>query len=260
MGEHSSARTRDRQAFLEELGRRLRAAREAAGLSVTALAGRAGVSRRYVTDAEAGRANVSVLVLAELARALGAPLAVLLDHPLAVGRGRTGERVALVGLRGAGKSTVGRALALELEVPFVELDQRVEELAGLALSALFELHGAAGFRRFEAEALESVLAQGGRMVIAAGGSIVEHPANWARLRGAARTFWLRARPEEHFQRVVAQGDPRPMRGRPRAMEELRRLLDERAQGYALCDDAIDTSGRDVAAVVAEIRGRLAGAG
>lgn len=242
-----------RQTFLLELGRRLRQARERAGLSVTALADAAGVSRRYVTEAEAGRANVSVLKLAELARALRVPLAGLVDHPLDT---HGGERVALVGLRGAGKSTVGRALALALETPFVELDQRVEELAGLPLASVFDLHGADGYRRFEAEALERVLAEGERVVIATGGSIVTAPRTFERLRAACRTVWLTARPEDHFQRVVAQGDARPMRGRPRAMEELARLLEEREPAYASCDLAIDTSGRDVPAIVADIERRL----
>ncbi|MBK7877121.1 MAG: helix-turn-helix domain-containing protein [Planctomycetes bacterium] len=242
-----------RQTFLQELGRRLRQARERASLSVTALADDAGVSRRYVTEAEAGRANLSVLKLAELARALRVPLASLVDHPLDA---HGGERVALVGLRGAGKSTVGRALALELEAPFVELDQRVEELAGLPLSAVFDLHGVEGYRRFESEALERVLAEGERVVIATGGSIVTAPATFERLRSACRTVWLSAKPEDHFQRVVAQGDARPMRGRPRAMEELARLLAEREPAYAKCDVTLDTSGREVPELVLELCERL----
>ncbi|MBI5362472.1 MAG: helix-turn-helix domain-containing protein [Planctomycetes bacterium] len=242
-----------RQTFLQELGRRLRQARERAGLSVTSLADAAGLSRRYVTEAEAGRANVSVLKLAELARALRIPLAGLVDHPLDT---HGGERVALVGLRGAGKSTIGRALALRLETPFVELDQRVEELAGLPLNAVVDLHGVEGYRRFEAEALERVLAEGERVVIATGGSIVTAPRTFERLRSACRTVWLAARPEDHFQRVVAQGDARPMRGRPRAMEELARLLAEREPAYARCDLVVDTSGRAESAIVEEILQRL----
>ncbi|MFO1010611.1 MAG: shikimate kinase [Planctomycetota bacterium] len=242
-----------RQSFLQELGRKLRQARERSGLSVTALADAAGVSRRHVTEAEAGRANLSVLVLAELARALRVPLPTLVDHPLDA---HAGERVALVGLRGAGKSSVGRALALALDAPFVELDQRVEELAGLPLSAVFDLHGVEGYRRFEADALERVLAEGERVVIATGGSIVTAPATFERLRAACRTVWLSAKPEDHFQRVVAQGDARPMRGRPRAMEELARLLAQREPLYARCDLAVETSGRDVAAITRELAERL----
>lgn len=241
------------QTLLQELGRRLRAAREAAGLSVTSLAERAGVSRRYVTEAEAGRANLSLIKLAELARALRVPLKELCDLPTE--RTRT-ERIALVGLRGAGKSSVGRALALALEVPFVELDQRIAEIAGLSLGEIFELHGAEGFHRFEAEALERVLAEGERVVIAAGGSIVDAPESYARLLAACRCVWLRASGAEHLRRVRAQGDARPMRGRPRAAEELEELLERRSGDYARCELALDTSGECVEDLARAIRERL----
>src|ERR1700741_5159229 len=135
--------------LLAELGRRLRAARGAAGLGVGELAQRSGVSRRHITEAEAGRANLTVAVLAALADSLGVRAGELLDFDAAAPRA---GRVPLLGLRGAGKSTVGRALALALELPFVELDQRVEEHAGLPLAAIFELHGVAGYRRLEREA------------------------------------------------------------------------------------------------------------
>jgi len=236
------------QGFLSDLGQRLRAARTAAGLSVTGLAERAGVSRRYVTQAEAGQANLSVLRLLDLARALGIAPAELLDG---AGAARL-ERLALVGLRGAGKSTVGRQLALALEAPFVELDQRIEETAGLSLGEIFQLHGTDGFHRLEAEALEQVLREGERRVIATGGSIVGSERTYARLLGACRTVWLRARPEEHYRRVEAQGDARPMRGRPRAMEELERLLERRRPAYARCELALDTDGRPVDELVREI--------
>jgi XRE family aerobic/anaerobic benzoate catabolism transcriptional regulator len=162
------------------------------------------------------------------------------------------ERVALVGLRGAGKTTVGRLLAQELEAPFVELDQRVEELAGLSLAELFALQGSEGFLRFEREALERVLGEGGRLVLAAGGSIVQDAQGFERLRATCRTVWLRAEPEEHLERVRAQGDTRPMRARPRALEELRALLAARAPLYARCELTVVTSGRMPRAVASEI--------
>lgn len=252
---HSSSPSMERHTFLPALGRRLREARESAGLSVTALASEAGLSRRFVTEVEAGRANVSVLALVELARALRVSVASLVDHPLA----RTSERVALVGLRGAGKSSVGRALAMELEAPFVELDLRVEELAGLSLAEVFDLHGAEGYRRYEADALERVLREGERQVIATGGSIVTATTTFERLRASCRTVWLRARPADHFGRVVAQGDARPMLGRPRAMEELERILDERGPDYARCEIAIDTSDKSVVEVARELVRRLGAA-
>src|SRR5262245_45635075 len=141
------------QAFLARLGGRLRELREEAGLALAELARRAGISRRYLTEAEAGRANLSVAVLVRLAEVLGTTPSALLDVS-----GRP-ERSALVGLRGAGKSTVGQVLARDLEVPFVELDARVEDLAGLKLGEIFDLHGPDTFRRTEAEALERVLAE-----------------------------------------------------------------------------------------------------
>jgi XRE family aerobic/anaerobic benzoate catabolism transcriptional regulator len=243
------------QELLREVGQRIRSARKAAGLTAEELARRAEVSRRTVTEAEAGRANLTLTRLHGLARALELPLAQLIDHdPAVLRRGR----IALVGLRGAGKSTVGRHLALEREVPFVELDQRIEEIAGLSLAAIFELHGAGWFRKLQAEALESVLAEGENVVLATGGSIVDSEAAFARLRQTCHTVWLRARPEDHFERVVSQGDRRPMRGRPRALEELRSLLAEREAAYARCETTVDTSERSVEEVVAELLSRFGG--
>lgn len=227
-------------AFLRGLGKRVRVARERRTWSVSELAERSGVSRRHVTEAEAGRANISVAKLAALAHALGVTPSELLDIPT-----RAPERIALVGLRGAGKSTLGPKLALQLEAPFVELDRRIEELAGMSIAAIFELHGTLGFRRWEAEALEQVLAEGERVVIATGGSIASAPTTFERLLATCRTVWLRATPEEHLARVAAQGDERPVRGRPRAMDDLRRLLTEREPQYGRCAVHVDTSKLDL---------------
>jgi XRE family aerobic/anaerobic benzoate catabolism transcriptional regulator len=236
------------QGFLVDLGARLRRLRLASGRSLSETARRAGLSRRYLTEAEAGRTNASVLVLARLAAALEVDLVELFDFD----GSRSSERLALVGLRGAGKSTVGRLVARELEVPFVELDRRVEELAGLSLGEVFELHGPAVFRRLEGEALEAVLATGERLVIATSGSIVESAETFARLLATCRTVWLAAEPEEHFQRVLDQGDRRPMRERPRAMEELRALLAARSGAYARCEHVVRTSGKRADDVAREI--------
>ncbi|QDU85250.1 Shikimate kinase [Planctomycetes bacterium Pla163] len=253
-GRHPKAR---RPALLRELGRRLVAAREAAGLSLSELAQRADVSRRYLTDAEAGRANPTVLVLVRLARELGTTAAALIDVPT---HARAEERIALVGLRGAGKTTVGRRLALALEVPFVELDAEVERQAGMALGKVFELHGAAGFHRFEAAALERVLARGERVVVATGGSIAEVPQTFERLLATCRTVWLTARPEEHFARVAGQGDLRPMEGRPRALDELVDLLDRRRALYGRCEQTVSTTDRSPDDVSSEILANLSRAG
>ena len=239
----------DAKPLLQAFGARLRAARARAGLTLSELALRADVSRRYVTEAEAGRANPSLAKLAALADALGWTLAEFVDLPLRTYRG---ERLALVGLRGAGKSTVGRLLADELEVPFIELDGRVEEAAGMSLAELFELHGADHFHRLEAEILEEVLGEGDRVVLAVGGSIVDVPRTFERLRRTCRTLWLHAEPDEHFQRVFSSGDRRPMRDRPRAMEELRDLLTSREPLYARCERRIATSDRTPAQVTEEI--------
>lgn len=218
-------------------------------MTVTALAERAEVSRRYVTEAEAGRANLTVLKLAAMAGALRLSLAELCDLPSAPPRT---ERIALVGLRGAGKSTVGALLAKELETPFVELDQRVERLAGLSLTAIFDLQGVETYRRLEREALEEVLGEGQRQVIATGGSIVTTPDTFARLRESCRTVWLQAAPESHLDRVLSQGDHRPVEGHPRALEELREILLRRESLYEQADHSIHTDGHSPDEVVARL--------
>jgi XRE family aerobic/anaerobic benzoate catabolism transcriptional regulator len=165
--------------------------------------------------------------------------------------------VALLGLRGAGKTTVGRRLARRLRVPFVELDQRIEEAAGLTLSEIFALHGESYYRRLEKDALERLLADDRPLVLATGGGIVNAPDTFALLRHRALTVWLRAGAEDHWNRVVQQGDRRPMADHPQAMAELRRLLAGREPLYADAAVTIDTRGRDVDSVVEAIAGRVA---
>jgi XRE family aerobic/anaerobic benzoate catabolism transcriptional regulator len=155
------------------------------------------------------------------------------------------RRVALIGLRGAGKSTIGRRLAERLDVPFLELDREIERESGLALAEIFDLYGQAAFRRHERRALETLLQRHPRAVIATGGSLVSEPATFDLLLSSCFTVWIKAAPEEHMARVLAQGDLRPMADNAESMDDLRRILAGRTALYAKADAAIDTTGRDV---------------
>lgn len=252
MSAMASAVGSPRAPLLTALGRRVRELRHERAWTLDALSQAAGVSSRFLADVEAGRGNISVLRLADVARALGHPVADLLVETGPV-------RVALLGLRGAGKSTVGRLLAARMGVPFHELDQRVEERAGLPLAELFAVHGEAYYRRIEREALEHLLTEPTGFVVAVGGSLVTDPVTYARLRGACTTVWLRARPEEHMARVEAQGDLRPMARRADAMTELRGILEARSPLYAQASHVVDTTGVD-AGTVAERAASLVAAG
>jgi len=244
------------EALLSVIGKRLASARQRAGLTLSETASRAGLSRRYVSMAENGEANLSILKLAALSSTLHIPLRELCDLDLGAA---PALRVALLGLRGAGKSAVGRALARRLEVPFFELDRLIEDRAGMSLSPLFEIHGEARYRELERAALEDWLEHHGSGVLATGGSIVRDEPAFARLRGTCRTVWLKAAPEEHWQRVVDQGDMRPMRNNPRAMAELKQILAAREPAYALADFTALTSGHDVEGVADEIAAWLGSA-
>ncbi len=153
--------------------------------------------------------------------------------------------MALIGLRGAGKSTLGRLLARQRGAAFHELDREIEAEAGMGLAELFELHGQSGFRRLERAVLERLLAGEGALVLAAGGSIVADPATFALLLRGCRTVWVRATPEEHMARVVAQGDMRPMQDNREAMADLRTILAAREPLYARADLVLDTAGQGV---------------
>jgi XRE family aerobic/anaerobic benzoate catabolism transcriptional regulator len=234
--------------FLESVGSAVRTQRERKGLTRRELAGASGVSERFLAQLESGDGNISLRRFAEVAHALGTTPAAL----LAPAEHTSEKPIALLGVRGAGKSAVGAALARKLGMRFVEVDQEIEAATGLPLGDVFTLHGEAYYRRVEREVLTRLLAEPASMVLATGGSIVNDPTNFALLKSRAHTIWLRAKPEDHWNRVVAQGDQRPMAENPHAFEELRALLAARQKLYARADRTIDTSERTIRQVVAEI--------
>lgn len=231
--------TTSRKDVLHSLGRTVRARRLERGLTLPALSELCEVSPRFLASLEAGDGNISVARLCDVAQALGTTAAALLDG--VDGADRPAQRVALLGLRGAGKSTIGPKLAQRLAMDFLELDQLVERAAGLTLAEVFELHGEGFYRRLEREVLRSLVTENKSAVIATGGSIVGDADSFDLLRRSSTTVWLKARPEDHMQRVVAQGDERPMQNRKDAMAELKLLLRSRTPLYAQADHIVDTN-------------------
>ena len=277
--------------YLRLLGERIRAARARRGMTRKILARDSGVSERYLAQLETGHGNISIILLRQVAQAMGLPLADLVregpDHPVefsllvqslarlepkqlvqarklmtesfgaAMERERR-QRIALIGLRGAGKSTLGARLAAALGIPFIELDREIERLAGMNLAAFFDLYGQSAYRRYERRALESVIETYERVVIATGGSLVSEPATFDLLLSACFTVWLTARPEEHMSRVMAQGDLRPMADNAEAMEDLRRILEGRAALYSKADANVETAGKSVEQSLALLQAAVAG--
>jgi XRE family aerobic/anaerobic benzoate catabolism transcriptional regulator len=240
-------------AFLARLGERVRAWRSESGTTRKALAGASGVSERYLAQLEAGQGNISVLLLRKVARAMGVPVERLVRDEETAPRS---ARIALVGLRGAGKSTVGARLAQLLHMPFVELDGEVEKEAGSKLGEVFAMYGQDAYRRFERRALERVLGEHRRAVIATGGSLVTDPGTYELLRERCFCVWLKASPEDHMARVIAQGDMRPFKGRSAALDEIRKLLADRNRLYAQADAMVDTSTRTLRQTLQEVKKAL----
>jgi XRE family aerobic/anaerobic benzoate catabolism transcriptional regulator len=241
-----------RRPLLEGLGVAVRTLRGERGFTLKALAAHAGVSERFLVQLEQGEGNISVARLEDVAEALGTTGAELLAQAARSARPSTPGVIALVGLRGAGKSSIGEALAKKLGVAFVELDEAIQREAQMTLSTIFEIHGEAYYRTMERDVLRRLLDAGKPIVIATGGSLVTDAETWGLLRSRARTIWLKATPREHWDRVVAQGDVRPMRGRPKAMNELKQLLAARTPLYEQADVTIDTSGLTPSKIVTRI--------
>jgi XRE family aerobic/anaerobic benzoate catabolism transcriptional regulator len=272
------------------IGERVRAARAAAAMSRRQLSERANVSERYLNELENGDANVSVGILGRVADALGVDLVSLLASPVdAMPDGRSGKAmhgglasliggmslreqesaipflerfiedrrkslkgVALLGLRGAGKSTIGGLFAARHGLPFLSVTREIETRAGMALSDLFNLAGPEGYRSLENEVVAELAERNDRIVLETAGGIVSNGSALDIILGSFKTVWLKARPEEHLSRVIEQGDMRPMRGKPRALEHLQALLARREQEYARADCVLDTTGRTPDACVDEL--------
>jgi XRE family transcriptional regulator, aerobic/anaerobic benzoate catabolism transcriptional regulator len=263
------------EAFLSAIGREVRRNRAKRGMTRRQLAQASATSERYLAQIESGAGNPSVSVLRAIAQALDLPTAALLpEHgartaelgaildllaqvpgkelpalvkeiearvALRAGADRA-RRIALVGLRGAGKSTLGRTLAQHLGWPFIELDRRVEEDYGASIPDLIEMAGTATFRRQERSALERVVAEHDAAIITTAGGIVSNPETYALLLRHTHTVWIKARPQEHMSRVMAQGDFRPMAANRQAMADLVAILDARRADYARAEAEVDTSG------------------
>lgn len=242
---------RESTSLLDGLAHRVRQLREGRGWTQAQLAERAGLSVRFLARVEGGNGNISVLRLQDLAHALGAEASELL-HPVA----HRSRFIALVGLRGAGKSVVGPHLARSLSLPFVEMDDLIMDASGLTLDQLFELHGERYYRRLERETLNRILADGKPVVLAAAGGVVNEPGTWRALLRHATVVWLQASPEDHWNRVVDQGDRRPMDDHPDAMEELRGILRAREPIYSQAHIAVDTGESPPEAIAEIIRGHL----
>ncbi len=255
----------------KRVGERVRDARRDKGYPRRVLSERSGVSQRYLAQLEAGEGNISISLLDRVAKALGreigwflgagesgeaSQIAALYQRaepavqsqvqrllaPAAGAPGRAG-RICLLGLRGAGKSSLGRAVGKALDLPFIELNKAIEERCGVPVGEVLALYGQDGYRAQEARALQEVIAGSDRMVLAVAGGIVAVPETFDLLLARCHTVWLRASPEEHMARVRAQGDYRPMTGNPEAMAQLRDILRDRETAYDRAGARLDTSGQ-----------------
>jgi XRE family aerobic/anaerobic benzoate catabolism transcriptional regulator len=264
------------EAFVAEVGQLVRRGRAKRGLTRRKLAEESGISERYLAQIESGQGNPSVIVLKAIAEAIDVPIIALLpsarprsaaltrildqlarlplsEFPAIAGMIESrvaavadrGRRIALVGLRGAGKSTLGKKLAAHLGVAFVELNRVVEQEYGASVPLLIEMSGLNTFRRYERECLARVIAEHEAVVIATAGGIVSNPDTYALLLRCTHTIWVRAQPNEHMRRVMEQGDFRPMAQNREAMSDLMAILEARRDDYARAKAQLDTSDESV---------------
>ena len=277
----------DKNPFLVALGERVRGLRSRRGMTRKALSQAAEVSERHLANLEYGEGNASILVLLQVAGALQCPLAELIGdvstsspewlmiRELLAGRGEADLRrarlaigelmgtggsaqaarpcIALIGLRGAGKSTLGQMLADDLGFPFVELSREIEKFAGCSVAEIQALYGQNAYRRYERRALEEAIQIYPEAVIATPGGLVSDPATFNQLLSHCTTVWLQADPEDHMKRVIAQGDMRPMAASKEAMEDLRSILVGRAAFYSKAQLRIDTSAQSLDATFDRLR-------
>jgi XRE family aerobic/anaerobic benzoate catabolism transcriptional regulator len=275
--------------FLEALGQRVRTMRALRGMSRKVLAKVSGISERYIAQLESGKGNVSIVLLRRVSNAMGAHLEDLIpsgepspDWPVIrdllrkatpnqiaqardvlSGNGASAARrmsfsgIALIGLRGAGKSTLGKLLAKKIGWNFVELNKEIEAQNGLSVAEIIALYGQEGFRRMEQAALGQLLARKELMVLATGGGIVSEPLTFDLILSSFYTIWVKAEPEEHMARVRGQGDLRPMADDRSAMDELRTILRSREPLYARASAVVDTAGLSVDAAAARLNEAVA---
>lgn len=260
----------DAPAYLRGIGARVKSLRALRGMSRRILAQSSAVSERYLAELESGNGNISILRLRQIAGAMSVPIEDLVSSPTHHSEEFTyllqyirsvkhselvrlyreiSDRppprpslIALIGLRGAGKSTIGAMLAEHLGWRFTDLVRTIEQRAGMSVSEIFSLGGQSAYRRFELECLEETIEEVEPAIVEVGGSLVSEPAAYERLLRACVTIWLRASPEDHMNRVIAQGDKRPMEGNKHAMEDLKRILSERESLYQRAHYIVDTSG------------------
>ena len=272
--------------LLVAVGARVRNARNARGVSRRILSDISGVSQRYLAQLESGEGNISIGLLLKIAEALDsrvewllaeeepadsdlATISILLREATKKQRERVlkildpkhpaldrANRYALIGLRGAGKSTLGKLAAPELGLPFIELNEEIEQASGMPVHEVFAMYGQEGYRRLERQSLERIVSTHNSGLLAVAGGIVEESDTFSYLLQHYHTIWLKAEPEEHMARVKAQGDERPMAGNPNAMKELRNILTNRAALYAQTEGQVDTSNCDQSESLAQLIGLI----